>query len=97
MKRNIQEALRIHPPLILLMRYAKEAFSVTTSGGKEVTIPKVGTGRWALGAGQLPTHHSDPLAPLPRARELRPVAPASARPLPPPLSPPRPLTHTHQP
>ncbi len=41
--RNIQEALRIHPPLILLLRYAKEAFSVTTSKGKQVAIPKVGS------------------------------------------------------
>lgn len=41
--RNIQEALRLFPPLILLMRYAKEAFSVTTSKGAAITIPKVPT------------------------------------------------------
>lgn len=41
LQRNIQEALRLFPPLIMLMRYAKEPFSVTTSKGKEYTIPKV--------------------------------------------------------
>lgn len=38
--RAIKEALRMHPPLILLLRYAREAFSVTTSKGEEFYIPK---------------------------------------------------------
>eukprot|EP00775_Hariotina_reticulata_P006190 gene6190-6426_t len=37
--RNITEALRIHPPLLLVMRYAKQPFSVTTSQGKTYTVP----------------------------------------------------------
>lgn len=36
----IREALRIHPPLMLLMRYVKQSFTVTTSKGVEYTIPK---------------------------------------------------------
>lgn len=43
--RSITEALRLNPPLILLLRYARTPFSVTTSGGKEFNIPKV----WMLG------------------------------------------------
>lgn len=39
--RNITEALRMHPPLVLLLRYCKEPFTVTTSQGKQYTIPKV--------------------------------------------------------
>jgi len=38
--RNIHEALRLGPPLIMVMRYAKEEFTVTTSKGKEFVIPK---------------------------------------------------------
>ncbi|PNW86578.1 hypothetical protein CHLRE_02g092350v5 [Chlamydomonas reinhardtii] len=38
--RNITEALRMHPPLLLVMRYAKKPFSVTTSTGKSYVIPK---------------------------------------------------------
>lgn len=38
--RSITEALRLNPPLILLMRLAKEAFSVKTSTGKQYTVPK---------------------------------------------------------
>ena len=38
--RNIHEALRLGPPLIMVMRYAKEDFVVTTSQGKEYVIPK---------------------------------------------------------
>lgn len=38
--RNISEALRMCPPLVLVMRYAKQPFSVTTSDGKTYTIPK---------------------------------------------------------
>lgn len=37
---NIQEALRMNPPLVMLMRYCKEPFSVTTSDGKKYVIPK---------------------------------------------------------
>lgn len=37
--RNITEALRIHPPLLLVMRYARQPFSVTTSQGKTYTVP----------------------------------------------------------
>lgn len=40
--RNINEALRLHPPLVMLLRYAKQPFTVTTSTGKEYLIPKVG-------------------------------------------------------
>ena len=39
--RNITEAIRIHPPLVMLMRYARSAFTVTTSSGKEYVVPKV--------------------------------------------------------
>eukprot|EP00878_Enallax_costatus_P004843 GHUV01005097.1.p1 GENE.GHUV01005097.1~~GHUV01005097.1.p1 ORF type:complete len:497 (+),score=160.86 GHUV01005097.1:332-1822(+) len=37
---NIQEALRMHPPLLMVMRYVKQPFSVTTSKGNTYTIPK---------------------------------------------------------
>lgn len=40
LQRNITEALRMHPPLILVMRYAKTPFSVTTSKGATFTIPQ---------------------------------------------------------
>lgn len=36
---NIQEALRIHPPLLMVMRYAKQPFTVTTSKGQSYIIP----------------------------------------------------------
>lgn len=36
----IREALRINPPLLMLMRYVKQSFTVTTSKGIEYTIPK---------------------------------------------------------
>ena len=36
----MKEALRLHPPLIMLMRYVHEAFSVTTKKGEELTIPR---------------------------------------------------------
>jgi cytochrome P450 len=39
--RNIQEALRLFPPLIILMRYVKETFSVTDSKGRQFVISKV--------------------------------------------------------
>lgn len=48
--RNITEALRMHPPLVLLLRYCKEPFTVTTSQGKQYTIPKVRGG--SAGAGR---------------------------------------------
>ncbi len=39
--RNIQEAIRLHPPLILLLRQVHKDFTVTTSKGKSYRIPKV--------------------------------------------------------
>lgn len=44
----IQEALRLQPPLVLLMRYAKEPFEVTTSDGRSYVVPKV---RWLWARG----------------------------------------------
>ncbi|KAL8138093.1 hypothetical protein V2J09_004094 [Rumex salicifolius] len=38
--RCIKEALRLHPPLIMLMRYSHSDFSVMTHEGKEYDIPK---------------------------------------------------------
>ncbi|GMH27272.1 hypothetical protein Nepgr_029115 [Nepenthes gracilis] len=38
--RCIKEALRLHPPLIILLRYLHSDFSVTTRDGKEYDIPK---------------------------------------------------------
>ncbi|KAG2706396.1 hypothetical protein I3760_05G102200 [Carya illinoinensis] len=38
--RCIKEALRLHPPLILLLRSSHSDFSVTTRDGKEYDIPK---------------------------------------------------------
>lgn len=38
--RCMKEALRLHPPLIMLMRYAREAFDVTDKDGHSYTIPK---------------------------------------------------------
>lgn len=45
----------MNPPLLLVMRYAKEAFKVTTSQGKTYTVPKVrqGAGRRAGEGGGL--------------------------------------------
>lgn len=37
---TIKETLRLHPPLILLMRLAKEPFDVTDRDGRTYTIPK---------------------------------------------------------
>ncbi|EFN54386.1 hypothetical protein CHLNCDRAFT_56217 [Chlorella variabilis] len=37
---NIQEALRMNPPLIMVMRLAKESFPVTTSQGRTYVVPK---------------------------------------------------------
>ena len=39
--RNMTEALRLFPPLIMLLRAAKSSFAVTTSTGKTFVIPKV--------------------------------------------------------
>lgn len=36
----ITEVLRLHPPLIMLLRYARNAFSVTTKDGQQYVIPK---------------------------------------------------------
>ncbi|CAL8469499.1 g9040 [Coccomyxa elongata] len=38
--RNMTEALRLFPPLIMLLRAAKASFAVTTSTGKTFVIPK---------------------------------------------------------
>ncbi|XP_034692401.1 sterol 14-demethylase-like [Vitis riparia] len=38
--RCIKEALRLHPPLIMLLRSSHSDFSVTTKDGKEYDIPK---------------------------------------------------------
>ncbi|CAL9120477.1 unnamed protein product [Musa acuminata var. zebrina] len=38
--RCIKEALRLHPPLIMLLRYSHDDFTVTTKEGKEYDIPK---------------------------------------------------------
>ncbi|KAG8090609.1 hypothetical protein GUJ93_ZPchr0011g28137 [Zizania palustris] len=38
--RCIKEALRLHPPLIMLLRQSHSDFSVTTKEGKEFDIPK---------------------------------------------------------
>lgn len=37
---NIQEAVRMFPPLIMVMRLVKQAFSVVTSTGRTYVIPK---------------------------------------------------------
>ena len=41
LQNNINEALRLFPPLIMLMRQVKRTFSVTTRTGRTYTIPKV--------------------------------------------------------
>lgn len=38
--RSIKEALRLHPPLILLLRYTHKDFTVKTREGSEYTVPK---------------------------------------------------------
>lgn len=47
LQRNIKEALRIHPPLVMLLRYVKAPFTVTDSKGKDFVIPKVCLGKGA--------------------------------------------------
>ena len=44
LERVMMEALRLFPPLIMLLRLAKAPFAVTTSKGKTHVIPKVGSG-----------------------------------------------------
>lgn len=39
--RNIQEAVRLFPPLIMLLRYVHKDFTVTTSKGRTFRVPKV--------------------------------------------------------
>lgn len=39
--RCITEALRMRPPLIMLLRYAKNDFNVTDSKGQTFVVPKV--------------------------------------------------------
>merc|ERR1711871_92064 len=39
MHRAIKEALRLHPPLMMLMRYVRKPFDVTTADGRTYTIP----------------------------------------------------------
>ena len=41
LERCMMEALRLFPPLIMLLRQAKATFAVTTSQGKTHIIPKV--------------------------------------------------------
>ncbi|KAJ8475980.1 hypothetical protein OPV22_019707 [Ensete ventricosum] len=38
--RCIKEALRLHPPLIMLLRYSHDDFTIATKDGKEYDIPK---------------------------------------------------------
>ena len=38
--RGMKEALRLHPPLIMLMRYVHEAFDCESAGGKTIHVPK---------------------------------------------------------
>jgi len=37
----MREALRMHPPLIMLMRYARRDIEITNREGKNFIIPKV--------------------------------------------------------
>eukprot|EP00245_Coleochaete_scutata_P016143 TRINITY_DN743_c0_g1_i1.p1 TRINITY_DN743_c0_g1~~TRINITY_DN743_c0_g1_i1.p1 ORF type:complete len:518 (+),score=106.77 TRINITY_DN743_c0_g1_i1:134-1687(+) len=58
---SIKEVLRLHPPLILLLRHVNTEFEVTTAKGKQFTIPKghiVATS--PTFAGRLPTVYSNP-------------------------------------
>lgn len=36
----VKETLRLHPPLLVLMRYVHQSFSVTTKSGKSYIVPK---------------------------------------------------------
>ncbi len=46
--RNMTEALRLFPPLIMLLRAAKAPFAVTTSTGKTHVIPKASRAPYSL-------------------------------------------------
>ncbi len=46
LERVMMEALRLFPPLIMLLRLAKASFAVTTSKGKTHVIPKASTNGW---------------------------------------------------
>ncbi len=37
---SMKEVLRLHPPLVMLMRYARQPFKVKTRKGEEHTVPK---------------------------------------------------------
>ena len=43
LQRCITEALRLFPPLIMLLRQAKAPFAVTTRAGRRYVVPKVQT------------------------------------------------------
>lgn len=45
LQRSITEALRLFPPLIMLLRKANTAFAVETSAGRRHVVPKVGEPR----------------------------------------------------
>lgn len=36
----VREALRLHPPLIMLMRYARQDLTVNSREGKSYVVPK---------------------------------------------------------
>eukprot|EP00475_Leptophrys_vorax_P001151 TRINITY_DN10608_c0_g1_i2.p1 TRINITY_DN10608_c0_g1~~TRINITY_DN10608_c0_g1_i2.p1 ORF type:complete len:349 (+),score=24.27 TRINITY_DN10608_c0_g1_i2:82-1047(+) len=38
--RVMKEVLRLHPPLVMLLRYVQQPFTVTTHEGKSFTVPK---------------------------------------------------------
>ena len=38
--RNVSEALRMQPPLVMLLRMSHKNFTVTTSKGETIEIPK---------------------------------------------------------
>ena len=46
--RNVQEAVRLFPPLILLLRQVHKAFTVTTSTGATYLVPKASPPRLTL-------------------------------------------------
>jgi hypothetical protein len=84
---NIQEALRMNPPLIMVMRLAKEAFPVTTSDGKTYVVPKVWRGllrpsephslvSFAAGSMPLAAAYAASASPRCRATSLLPALPS---------------------
>lgn len=40
----LRETLRMHPPLIMLMRHCRQDLAVNSEDGKTYTVPKVGRG-----------------------------------------------------